>query len=146
MADQATVKRVSPHEALALIGEGYTYVDVRTAEEFAEGHAAGAFNVPLMLMSPGGMQPNPSFASVMRAHFPRTAKLVVGCKAGNRSLRAATALVAEGYVDVVDQRAGWDGSRDAFGRVTEPGWGSGELPTETGQPDGRSYAALSTGR
>ncbi len=135
-------KRVSPQEAQALIAEGYVYVDVRTEAEFAEGHAAGSYNVPLMHVGGGAMTPNARFREVMRARFPLDAKLVVGCKAGNRSLRAATTLLAEGYTDVVDQRAGWDGVRDPFGKLTEPGWGPAGLPSETGQPDERSYAAL----
>ena len=37
-------------------------------------------------------------------------------------MRAAQALVAAGFTNVIDQRAGWDGARDSFGQVTEPGW------------------------
>jgi rhodanese-related sulfurtransferase len=138
----AEPKRVSPKEALALLGEGYTYVDVRSEGEFAAGHPEGAYNVPLMHMGAGGMEPNTSFVEVMAARFPKASKLVVGCKGGNRSLRAATQLLADGYTDIVDQRAGWDGARDAFGKLTELGWGPCGLPTETGQPEQRSYAAL----
>jgi rhodanese-related sulfurtransferase len=136
------IKRVSPKEALALLAEGYIYVDVRSEQEFAEGHPAGAYNVPIMHLGGGGMTPNPRFTEVMRARFPVDAKIVVGCKAGGRSLRAANVLVGEGYTRVVDQRAGWDGARDAFGRVTEKGWGPDGLPSEKGAPEGRAYAAL----
>jgi rhodanese-related sulfurtransferase len=139
----ADVKRVGPSEAHALLSDGYTYVDVRSEGEFAVGHPTGAYNVPLMHMGGGGMQPNPRFSEVIRASFPRDAKIVVGCKAGNRSLRAANALLADGYTNVIDQRAGWDGTRDPFGQVSEAGWGPAGLPTETGQPEERSYAALS---
>lgn len=135
-------KRVSPQEAQALLAEGYVYVDVRSEAEFAEGHAAGAYNVPLMHAGGGGMTPNTRFREVMRARFPLDAKLIVGCKAGNRSLRAANALLADGYTDVVDQRAGWDGVRDPFGKLSEPGWGPAGLPSETGEPADRSYATL----
>jgi len=51
-------------------------------------------------------------------------------------------LLADGYTDIVDQRAGWDGARDPFGQLSEAGWGPEGLPSETGQPDGRSYATL----
>jgi rhodanese-related sulfurtransferase len=139
----ADVKRLGPSEAHALLAEGYVYVDVRTPEEFGAGHPAGAYNVPLLLAGGGGMQPNPLFSEVMGATFPHDAKLVVGCKAGNRSLRAATALLADGYSNVVDQRAGWDGTRDPFGQVGEAGWSAAGLPSENGQPEGRSYASLS---
>lgn len=136
------IKRVSPQEAQALLSEGYVYVDVRSEPEFADGHPAGAYNVPLMHQGGGGMTPNTRFAEVMKARFPKDAKLVVGCKGGNRSLRAANLLAAEGYTNVIDQKAGWDGARDAFGKLTEPGWSPAGLPVEQGQPDDRSYAVL----
>ena len=136
----ADIKRISPQEAAEKLADGYVYVDVRTVEEFTQGHPAGASNVPVMMSGGGGMVPNPDFAKVMAASFPRDAKLVLGCKAGGRSLRAAQLLAAEGYTDVVDQRAGWDGSRNEFGQVTEPGWSRVGLPIEGGSPPGRSYA------
>ena len=80
--------------------------------------------------------PNPDFIRVMKASFPADAKIVVGCKSGVRSLRAAQALVAEGSRASLDQRAGWDGARDAFGQVVEPGWVRAGLPREDGAPAG----------
>src|SRR5580704_3936479 len=106
----ANPTRISPQEASAKLAEGYTYVDVRTVEEFADGHPAGAINVPIMHAGPGGMTPNPDFARVMAAAFPKDAKIVCGCKAGGRSLRAAQTLLGQGFTDVLDQRAGWDGA------------------------------------
>jgi rhodanese-related sulfurtransferase len=135
-------KRISAKEAHAKIEEGYAYVDVRTEREFEEGHPEGAVNVPLLLAGSGGMIPNQDFARVMHASFPRNAKIVVGCKAGGRSLKAAGALVKEGYTDVFDQRAGWDGVRDTFGQLAEPGWSRVGLPVEAGAPSGRSYADM----
>ena len=42
------VARISPEEAHAKVtNEGYAYVDVRTEAEFAAGHPAGAYNVPI---------------------------------------------------------------------------------------------------
>jgi rhodanese-related sulfurtransferase len=139
-------KRISPHEAHAKIREGYAYVDVRTEEEFADGHPEGALNVPILLAGAGGMTPNPDFATVMAASFAHDAKVIVGCKAGGRSHKAREALLGLGFVDVLDQRAGWDGARDAFGQVTEPGWSRAGLPIEKGVPEGRSYAALKSKR
>jgi rhodanese-related sulfurtransferase len=136
------VLRIGPMEAHAKTLEGYVYVDVRSEAEFAEGHPAGAWNVPLMQMGPSGMTKNSDFLRVMKALFPRDARLVMGCQSGDRSLRAARALVAEGYEHVVDQRAGWGGVKDAFGRLTEAGWSRLELPRETGGPGGRAYADL----
>jgi rhodanese-related sulfurtransferase len=137
------VPRISPAEAHAKMkDEAFTYVDVRTEDEFEAGHPEGAVNVPLMLATANGMEPNPEFVSVMQASFAKDAPLVVGCKMGGRSARAAQALVAAGFTRIVDQRAGWDGAKGSFGELVEPGWSRVDLPAEKGHPEGRSYAAL----
>jgi rhodanese-related sulfurtransferase len=133
------IPRISPKEANDKLAAGYTYVDVRTVEEFEAGHPAGAVNVPIMLSSSHGMVPNPDFTRVMSAAFARDAKIVCGCKSGGRSLRAANILGSEGFANVLDQRAGWDGARNAFGQVAEPGWSRAGLPAEQGNPSGRSW-------
>jgi rhodanese-related sulfurtransferase len=132
------IKRVSPAEASAKLADGWTYVDVRTIEEFEAGHPAGALNVPISHRD----GPNPDFVRVMNAALGKDAKIVVGCKAGGRSLRAAQALVADGFTSVIDQRAGWDGARSAFGELLEPGWMQAGLPKEEGAPAGRSWDDL----
>jgi rhodanese-related sulfurtransferase len=136
------INRISPAEANERVSEGWTYVDVRTVEEFEAGHPVGAVNVPISHAGAGGMQPNPDFMRVMKAAFAPDARLVVGCKAGGRSLRAAQLLVGEGFTQILDQRAGWDGARNPFGQVVEPGWSRVGLPAESGQPGGRSWADL----
>jgi len=133
------ITRISPREASEKIADGWTYVDVRTTEEFEAGHPAGAFNVPIAHAGAGGMVPNADFLPAMKASFPLDGKIVVGCKSGGRSMRAAQALAAGGFTSVVDQRAGWDGARGPFGQVTEPGWLGAGLPTEEGQPSARSW-------
>ncbi len=133
--------RVSPQEANEKLAEGWTYVDVRTVEEFEAGHPAGAVNVPISLASGGGMTNNPDFLRAMESNFAKDAKIIVGCKAGGRSLRAGQALLAAGFTNVLDQHAGWDGARDPFGKL-EPGWSRVGLPVEPGQPADRSWAAL----
>src|SRR6185295_9135998 len=104
------VKRVAPEEARDLMDQGYTYLDVRSIPEFEAGHPTGAYNVPLMHMGPGGMAPNPDFLSVVQKRFPTETPLVIGCKAGGRSARAAAVLEGAGYTNLVDQRAGYDGN------------------------------------
>jgi rhodanese-related sulfurtransferase len=123
--------RISPVEAhTKMTDEGFAYVDVRTEEEFAAGHPAGAHNVPIMVAGAGGLEPNADFVSVMERAFAKDAPIIVGCKMGGRSARAASALVAAGFTRVLDQRAGWDGARGSFGELTEPGWSRAHLPTE----------------
>jgi rhodanese-related sulfurtransferase len=129
-------RRVAPEEAKALIDlEGYVYVDVRSVQEFEAGHPEGAYNVPLMEPGPMGMAPNPAFMSVMEKLFPKEAKLVVGCKAGGRSMRAAAMLEAAGFASVVDQRAGYDGG-------PEPGWRPKGLPVSKDAAPDKSYAGI----
>jgi len=132
------LKRVSPEEAKDLLEEGYIYVDVRSEPEFEAGHVPGALNVPLLNSSPQGMTPNPDFLKVMESAFGKNEKLVTGCKAGGRSLKAAQQLLAAGFQCIVDMRTGWDGSRDDFGRP-EPGWSKKGLPVEAGAPAGQKY-------
>jgi rhodanese-related sulfurtransferase len=138
----AEIKPVSPEEAQQLMAQGYVYVDVRSEPEFEAGHPTGALNVPLMNAGPGGMTPNPDFLKVMEQAFNKDSKLIVGCKAGGRSRRAAEMLVKVGFEHIADQSAGWDGGRDAFGRAL-PGWNQKGLPAETGKPTGQSYADVS---
>ena len=140
MTDDA---RIDPAEAHAkMTSDGFTYVDVRTEEEFAEGHPAGACNVPFLVGGPSGMSPNADFVAVMSGAFAKDTPLVLGCKAGARSAKARAALVAAGFTNVLDQRAGWDGARGPFGELTVPGWSRTSLPTEGGLPEGRRYADL----
>ena len=136
------VKRVSPEEAYELMKqEGWSYVDVRSVPEFQQGHPAGAYNVPLMHMNPGGTAANTDFMKVMEKHFPRDAGLVVGCRTSNRSEHAVVMLLRAGYTNVAIQRAGFLGTRDFFGRA-DPGWGRTGLPTATEAEPGRSWAEL----
>jgi rhodanese-related sulfurtransferase len=137
------VKRVPPREAEKLLADGYKYVDVRSVPEFESGHPKGAFNVPLMHFLPGrGMSPNPDFAAVVEKKFDKGEKLVLGCKTGGRSLRAAELLAGMGYTNVVDMQGGFDGERDAAGRLSVPGWKESGLAIETDAP-GRTWADLS---
>jgi rhodanese-related sulfurtransferase len=135
------LRRVSPEEAEKLIAEGYTYIDVRSVPEFEQGHVPGALNVPLLHAGPGGMSENPEFLSVMERAFDKHEKLLLGCRSGNRSLRAAQMLVRAGFSELTELLTGWEGSRDAFGRP-QPGWSKKGLPVETGNPEDQSYEAV----
>jgi rhodanese-related sulfurtransferase len=136
-------KRVVPKEAAALLAEGWAYLDVRSIPEFEQGHPAGAANVPLLHFQGGRMAPNPDFQRVVEASFAKDAKLVVGCKAGSRSLQAATLMEAAGYTNVVDMRGGFHGERDNFGRASVPGWEAEGLPVETTSAPEKTYEGLS---
>jgi rhodanese-related sulfurtransferase len=138
-----SVKRISAREAHELVErEGYVYLDVRTVGEFEAGRPAGAYNVPVAVSGPGGMTSNGDFVAVTSANFSKDTKLVVGCQSGNRSQRAAAMLVSAGCRTVVEQRAGWGGAKDAFGRVLDKGWQSEGLPSAFGPDPERGYEAL----
>jgi rhodanese-related sulfurtransferase len=135
------VKRVLTDAAAALLADGYTYVDVRSVPEFEAGHPPGAYNVPLIHRVPGrGPMPNPEFGLVMEQQFPRDARLLIGCGSGYRSLRAAEMLIGAGWTDIVEHQPGWEGARDAFGRLAR-GWRDSGLPVETAAP-GRTWNDL----
>ena len=134
-------KQVSPHEAYDLMQKsGYTYVDVRSVEEFEAGHPQGAVNIPLMLRQSGQMVPNPKFFDALSGKFSPEAPLILGCQAGGRSARAVQMLEQAGYRNVADSFAGWGGGQGPTG--IQPGWHATGLPVDRGQPAERSWASL----
>jgi rhodanese-related sulfurtransferase len=122
------ITRISPREAADLLHEGWVYVDVRPEGEFAEGHPAGALNVPF---HPDAAR----FVEAVRAAVGGAgARLVVGCRSGVVSVRAAEALARAGFAEVVEQRAGFEGSRGTFGELREAGWEREGLAVEREEP------------
>ena len=138
------MKEVSPQEAHDQMQNDpeYIYLDVRSTPEFEAGHPAGAKNIPLLHLGPGGMTPNEDLTKVVEANLPKDAKIVVGCKTGGRSARACEIMAQMGYTNVANVRAGFVGAMDNFGRVVEPGWSMLNLPVETGSGGDASYEAL----
>lgn len=138
-----SVKRVSPQEANDLLQKGaYLYLDVRSIPEFEQGHPVGAFNVPLMHFTGGRMVPNPEFLETLSKAFPTDAKIVVGCKTGSRSLRAAEMMASAGFSGVIDMRGGFHGEYDRSGECMMRGWADSKLPVATTAETGKSYAEL----
>jgi rhodanese-related sulfurtransferase len=131
-------KDVSVDEARELLDQGYVYIDVRSEPEFEQGHVPGALNVPISHRTEQGMAPNAEFLQVMQAAFGKDERLLLACKAGGRAVKAATQLAQAGFSELVVMGAGFDGSRDAFGRPV-PGWSQKGLPVEPGAPPGQAY-------
>lgn len=69
-----------------------TIVDVRTPEEFAAGHVAGAVNVDV--------QADDFDARI--AELPTDGSYVVYCRSGNRSARAVERMRGLGFTDLAD--------------------------------------------
>jgi rhodanese-related sulfurtransferase len=75
----------------ALVAAGATLLDVRTAEEFAQGHLEGAINIPV-----------DELASRTAELGPHDQALVVYCASGRRSARASQTLRDAGFTAVHD--------------------------------------------
>jgi len=108
----------TPEGAKALLdgSDGWTFLDVRTVEEFEAGHVPGAYNAPIAFRGPGGMELNDAFVPAVAAVFAPDTPLVLGCAAGVRSAHACEALLAAGFTKLVNMDGGFSGSR------TMPGW------------------------
>ena len=78
-----------PRDHRKLVADGAALVDVRSPDEFGEGHVQGARNIPVATLA-GRL-----------AEIPKDKPVVVYCAAGSRSAAAARTLKAAGY-DVVD--------------------------------------------
>ncbi len=71
--------------------EGSVLVDVRTEEEYAEGHIPGSINIP----SP--------YIQRLSDQFPETdTPLYIFCLSGGRSKRAARMLASVGYTNITN--------------------------------------------
>jgi phage shock protein E len=94
------VKDVGNAEFKAAIAAGYQLLDVRTAQEYAQGHIPGAVNVPIDVL--------PQTLSSIDKGKP----VAVYCATGARSLNAQQFLAAQGFRTVVNLAQGvasWDG-------------------------------------
>ena len=72
--------------------QGALLLDVRTPEEFAEQHLAGALNVPVQELE----------ARLASLPAKKDQDIVVYCRSGARSARAAAMLTAAGFTRVHD--------------------------------------------
>jgi rhodanese-related sulfurtransferase len=128
---------IAPETSNERLAEGALYLDVRSPEEFEEGHPPGAWNLPLQLRAKaGGLADNPRFAELAAAVLDPAREIIVGCRSGPRAERAA-ALLAPRVVWVMN--GGMEGRRDAFGALLVPGWKQAGLPVAY---DGTTYAEL----
>lgn len=83
--------RVRPREARELVRAGALLVDVRSPQEFAQGHIEGAQNMPL-----------PRLSQDLEASAARGRPIVVYCRSGMRSRLAAQRLRQAGFAQVHD--------------------------------------------
>jgi phage shock protein E len=96
-AESSAVTLVSPTDAQTLIESGdVEVVDVRTPEEYAEGHIEGATLVDFY---------EPDFADRI-AELDRGQEYVVYCRSGNRSSQATALMAEQGFAAVNDVDGG----------------------------------------
>lgn len=138
---------LNPAGVQALLAQDpeYVYLDVRSVQEFEQGHVPGSFNIPLLFMTPAGMQPNPGFLAAVQRRFAKPQKLVLGCKAGGRSERACMLLAGQGYTTLVNMAGGFHGATDMSGSVLEPGWVACGFETSKSAQPGHSWKELAAG-
>ena len=98
-------------------------LDVRTAEEFAEGHLADALNIDVK---------QSSFLAEATAQLDKQRPVAVYCRSGRRSANAANMLTEQGY-KVVNLSGGIIAWKDAGRPVTTAQYETDEFTTPGGQ-------------
>ena len=79
-------------------------LDVRTPEEYAEGHIDNAVNIDVQ---------NDSFEKKAVSTLPKDKTIALYCRSGRRSKNAAKILSANGYT-VVELSSGYNGWKKTF--------------------------------
>ena len=81
----------------ALVEKGYAVIDVRTPEEYAEGHIQGALNINVK---------SETFVPEIE-NLSKSDTLLVYCRSGRRSLYAAQVMVSFGFQKIYDLEGGF---------------------------------------
>lgn len=93
-------KTITIDEALEAWRKEELFIDVRTAEEYAQGHVPGAVLIPLVEL-PARM-----------SEIPKDSKVHIICRSGNRSASATLSLLDQQYDNVYNVDGGmlqWKG-------------------------------------
>lgn len=96
------LQTVTPSEFKSGIEKGNVQIlDVRSAEEYAEGHIANSINIDVQ---------EPDFQAVATETLKKNKKVYVYCRSGRRSLFAGEMLAKDGYnvVDLEGGILGWE--------------------------------------
>ena len=84
--------------AKAIEDTGIVRLDVRTAEEYADGHIANTINIDVL---------KDDFEKKTKATLPKDKVMAVNCRSGKRSKNAARILVKNGF-KVIELDAGYN--------------------------------------
>lgn len=97
-APAGKLKSVDKAEFAQIIGDGsVVLLDVRTPQEFAQGHIMGAINIDVK---------DSLFISNVQRQVAPGSRVAVYCRSGRRSMSAAQQMVEKGY-DVVNLKGGF---------------------------------------
>lgn len=100
------VESVSAEAFAKIIANDTTIIrlDVRTAEEYAEGHIEGSINIDVL---------SSDFEQKALAQLPKDKKIALYCRSGNRSKQAMRILANNGYniVELNTGVLGWMSAR-----------------------------------
>lgn len=90
------MKNIKPEEVAEVLAQGATLLDVRTEDEFLDGHIPGAINVEIGEMSDEDIE-----------QLDKEKTYVLYCRSGGRSSRAAQMLEALDFGDVYNLEGGY---------------------------------------
>lgn len=114
-------------------------IDVRTVQEFCDGHPEGALNIPVFIEDDFGQRmPNQDFMIVVQAHVPKEKSVFLSCQSGKRSFMAGMQMERQGYQNLFNVTGGFGGSPECAG------WEDEGLPTSTENGADISYESLKT--
>lgn len=134
------IKQIDPKAAWEMIQKDpkAILIDVRTVEEFTDGHPERALNIPIFTLDArsGQKLPNMDFAGVIAKHVPKNASVYLSCRSGQRSMMAAMQMQALGYESLFNVKGGFGGSEDT------PGWQACGLPCSAANGPDISYEGL----
>lgn len=97
-AQNSETKVIEPQVYQAHLAESPTqFVDVRTPQEYGEGHIEGAENIDFLAEG---------FLLKMQK-FDKNEPLYIYCRSGNRSQKAAAQLSEAGFRNIIDLKGGY---------------------------------------
>jgi rhodanese-related sulfurtransferase len=144
IAAGAEIETVTPKQAFERLQASGTFlVDVRSVAEYVfVGHPEMGWNVPLSFWSESEAKlvPNPDFIKDIKARFKPEDTLLFICRSGGRSLRAAQAAAAAGFLKAVNVGEGVEGGLDEKGWHTVGGWKNSGLPFSYSVDPQKAYA------
>lgn len=112
-------------------------LDVRTVQEFCEGHPEGALNIPVFIEDDFGQRlPNQDFMIVVEALVPKSKSVYLSCQSGKRSFMAGMQMERQGYSKLYNVTGGFGGSPECAG------WADEGLPSSTDNGPDISYESL----